>query len=89
MWFLLKPVKINYLFEKKIVNSEGETETKVETICIPLSEEKIEVTLPCRDFSLRMLKFTRTNLKKSNRWLKQLQKVRIETLGDIKFISKN
>ena len=87
---ILVPVRREELIiEKKIVNSEGETDKNIETIRIPLREDRIEVTLQptiLEDVEIYMnqyeeLKHVIENLKE--------EKVHIETVGDIKLTVDN
>jgi uncharacterized protein (TIGR02271 family) len=77
------------IIEKKVLNSEGATTTDadIETIRIPLSEERIEVTLHpsvLEDVEVYMNQYE--ELIQVNETLKE-EKVHIDTVGDINVLS--
>src|SRR4051812_6243305 len=87
---ILVPVRREELIiEKKIVSSEGETDKNIETIRIPLREDRIEVTLqPTILEDVEIYKNQYEELKHVIENLKE-EKVHIETIGDIKLTVDN
>jgi uncharacterized protein (TIGR02271 family) len=87
---ILVPVRREELIiEKKIVNSEGETDKSIETIRIPLREDRIEVTLhPTLLEDVEIYKNQYEEIKQVIETLKE-EKVHIETIGDIKLTFNN
>jgi uncharacterized protein (TIGR02271 family) len=87
---ILVPVRREELIiEKKILNSEGETDKNIETIRIPLREDRIEVTLhPTLLEDVEIYKNQYEELKHVIETLKE-EKVHIETIGDIKLTVNN
>ncbi|MDF2788444.1 MAG: hypothetical protein K0S80_1542 [Neobacillus sp.] len=87
---ILVPVRREELIiEKKIVNSEGETNKNIETICIPIREDRIEVTLhPTLLEDVEIYKNQYEELKDVIKTLKE-EKIHIETIGDIKLTVNN
>lgn len=85
---ILVPVRHEELIiEKKIDNSEGELNENIETIRIPLREDRIEVTLhPTLLEDVEIYKNQYEEVKKVIKTLKE-EKVHIETIGDIKLNS--
>jgi uncharacterized protein (TIGR02271 family) len=85
---ILVPVRREELFiEKKIVNSLGETDKNIETIRIPIREDRIEVTLHptlLEDVEIYMNQYE--EVKHVIETLKE-EKVHIETTGNIKLNS--
>jgi uncharacterized protein (TIGR02271 family) len=84
---ILIPVTCEELIiEKKLLNSEGTKEPQIETIRIPLSEERIEVSLhPTVLNDVDIYKKQFEDLKHVNETVKE-EKVHIDTVGDIKVI---
>ncbi|MFS0778410.1 YsnF/AvaK domain-containing protein [Neobacillus sp. 3P2-tot-E-2] len=82
---ILVPVRREELIiEKEIVNSEGETNKNIETICIPIREDRIEVTLhPTLLEDVEIYKNQYEELKDVIETLKE-EKIHIETIGDIR-----
>ena len=82
---ILVPVRREELIiEKKIVNSQGETNKNIETICIPIREDRIEVTLhPTLLEDVEIYKNQYEELKDVIETLKE-EKIHIETIGDIR-----
>ena len=87
---IMVPVRREELIiEKKIVNSEGETDSNIETIRIPLREDRIEVTLhPTLLEDVEIYQNQYEELKHVIKTLKE-EKVHIETIGDIKLTVNN
>lgn len=87
---ILVPVRREELIiEKKILNSKGETDKNIETIRIPLREDRIEVTLhPTLLEDVEIYKNQYEELKHVIETLKE-EKVHIETIGDIKLTVNN
>jgi uncharacterized protein (TIGR02271 family) len=87
---ILVPVRREELIiEKKIVNSEGETDKSIETIRIPLREDRIEVTLhPTLLEDVEIYKNQYEEIKQVIETLKE-EKVHIETIGDVKLTDNN
>jgi uncharacterized protein (TIGR02271 family) len=87
---ILVPVRREELIiEKKIINSEGETDKDMETIRIPLREDRIEITLhPTLLEDVEIYKNQYEELKHVIETLKE-EKVHIETIGDIKLTDNN
>jgi uncharacterized protein (TIGR02271 family) len=87
---ILVPVRREELIiEKKIVNSEGETNKNIEMICIPIREDRIEVTLhPTLLEDVEIYKNQYEELKDVIETLKE-EKIHIETIGDIKLTVNN
>lgn len=87
---ILVPIRREELIiEKKIVNSEGENDNNIETIRIPLREDRIEVTLhPTLLENVEIYKNQYEELKHVIETLKE-EKVHIETIGDIKLTGNN
>ncbi|MEC1523151.1 YsnF/AvaK domain-containing protein [Neobacillus niacini] len=85
---ILVPVRREELIiEKKIVNSETEMDENIETIRIPLREDRIEVTLhPTLLEDVEIYKNQYEEVKQVIETLKE-EKVHIETIGDIKINS--
>jgi uncharacterized protein (TIGR02271 family) len=85
---ILVPVRREELIiEKKILNSEGETDKNIETIRIPLREDRIEVTLhPTLLEDVEIYKNQYEEIKQVIETLKE-EKVHIETIGDVTFNS--
>ncbi|OIK07182.1 hypothetical protein BIV60_27100 [Bacillus sp. MUM 116] len=74
------------IIEKKIINPEISMDLQIETICIPLSEERIEVTLkPTILEDVEVFKKQYEELIQVNETMKE-EKVQINTFGDIKII---
>ncbi|TDK55376.1 YsnF/AvaK domain-containing protein [Bacillus salipaludis] len=74
------------IIEKKIVNPNSDIDSQIETICIPLSEEHIEVTLnPTVLEDVEVFKKQCEELIQVNETLKE-EKVQINTFGDINVI---
>jgi uncharacterized protein (TIGR02271 family) len=77
------------IIEKKILNPEGTTDTKVETIRIPLSEERIEVTK--HPIILEDVEIYKKKIEEHiqfNVTLKE-EKIHIDTVGDISVMVDN
>ncbi|MEH7177076.1 YsnF/AvaK domain-containing protein [Neobacillus vireti] len=87
---IIVPVRREELIiEKKILNSEGNTDENIETIRIPLREDRIEVTLhPTLLEDVEIYKNQYEELKQVIETLKE-EKVHIETIGDIKLNVNN
>jgi uncharacterized protein (TIGR02271 family) len=87
---ILVPVRREELIiEKKMLDSGGQTDKKVETIRIPLREDRIEVTLhPTLLEDVEIYKNQYEELKHVIETLKE-EKVHIETIGDIKLSVNN
>jgi uncharacterized protein (TIGR02271 family) len=87
---ILVPIRREELIiEKKIVNSEGENDTNIETIRIPLREDRIEVTLhPTLLEDVEIFKNQYVELKHVIETIKE-EKVQIKTIGDIKLTVNN
>jgi uncharacterized protein (TIGR02271 family) len=87
---ILVPVRREELIiEKKVVNSEGETDKSIETIRIPLREDRIEVTLhPTLLEDVEIYKNQYEEIKQVIEILKE-EKVHIETIGDVKLTGNN
>lgn len=87
---ILVPVRREELIiEKKIVNSEGETDKSIETIRIPLREDRIEVTLhPTLLEDVEIYKNQYEEIKQVIETLKE-EKVHIQTIGDVKLTGNN
>ncbi|MEH7490808.1 YsnF/AvaK domain-containing protein [Neobacillus niacini] len=85
---ILVPVRREELIiEKKIINSEGKMDENIETIRIPLREDRIEVTLhPTLLEDVEIYRNQYEEIKHVIETLKE-EKVHIETIGDIKFNS--
>ena len=89
MQFLVPVRREELIIEKKILNSEGETDKNIETIRIPLREDRIEVTLqPTLLEDVEIYKNQYEELKHVIETLKE-EKVHIETKGDIKLTVNN
>jgi uncharacterized protein (TIGR02271 family) len=72
------------IIEKKIANPKGNTDAQMETIRIPLSEERIEVSLhPTVLEEVDIFKKQFEELKQVNDTVKE-EKLHIDTVGDIK-----
>lgn len=85
---ILVPVRREELIiEKKIVNSEGELDENIETIRIPLREDRIEVTL--HSTLLEDVEIYKNQYEEVKQFIETLkeEKVHIETIGDIRINS--
>ncbi|MBT2655437.1 YsnF/AvaK domain-containing protein [Bacillus sp. ISL-18] len=82
---LLVPItREDLIIEKKLANPKDPADTKLETICIPLSEEKIEVKLtPAILNDVEINKNQYQELIQVHEILKE-EKVHIETVGNVK-----
>jgi uncharacterized protein (TIGR02271 family) len=82
---ILVPVtREELIVEKKIVNPEGSKNEQIETIRIPLSEERIEVTLhPTVLENVEIYKNQYAKLLQVNETVKE-EKAHIDIVGDIK-----
>ncbi|MEH7417977.1 YsnF/AvaK domain-containing protein [Neobacillus drentensis] len=82
---ILVPVtREDLIIEKKVANPENPTDTRLETIRIPLSEEQIEVTLtPTILNDVEIEKNHYEELIQVHETLKE-EKVHIETVGNVK-----
>jgi uncharacterized protein (TIGR02271 family) len=77
------------IIEKKILNPESTTDAKVETIRIPLSEERIEVTKhPIIFEDVEIYKKKIEEHIQFNETLKE-EKIHIDTVGDIRVMVNN
>ncbi|WHY02556.1 YsnF/AvaK domain-containing protein [Neobacillus sp. DY30] len=77
------------IIEKKVVNSDGATNNDIETICIPIREDRIEVTLhPTLLEDVEIYKNQYEEIKEVIETLQE-EKVHIETIGDIKVTVNN
>ena len=87
---ILVPVTYeDLIIEKKVTNPENSTDTKLETICIPLSEERIEVTLtPAILNDVEVYKNQFEELIQVHETLKE-EKVDIETVGNVKLVDED
>ncbi|MDQ0972446.1 uncharacterized protein (TIGR02271 family) [Neobacillus niacini] len=87
---ILVPVRREELIiEKKMLNSEGETDKSIETIRIPLREDRIEVTLhPTLLEDVEIYKNQYEEIKQVIETLKE-EKVHIQTIGDVKLTVNN
>lgn len=82
---IIVPVRREELIiEKKIRNPDGATDNEIETICIPIREDRIEVTLhPTLLEDVEIYKNQYEELKEVIETIKE-EKVNIETIGDIR-----
>ena len=84
---ILVPVtREELIIEKKIVNPEGAKDAQIETIRIPLSEDRIEVTLhPTVLEDVEIYQKQYKELIHVNETVRE-EKVHIDTVGDLKVI---
>ena len=87
---ILVPItREDLIIEKNVINPENPADIKLETICIPLSEEQIEVTLtPAILNDVEMFKNQYEELIQVHETLKE-EKVHIETVGNIEVVDEN
>ncbi|MEH7121169.1 YsnF/AvaK domain-containing protein [Neobacillus vireti] len=77
------------IIEKKVANPENPAVTKLETICIPLSEDQIEVRLtPAILNDVEIYKNQYEELIQVHETLKE-EKVHIETVGNVKEVHED
>lgn len=77
------------VIEKKMLLADGTTDEQTETIRIPLSEERIEVTkLPVILENVDVYKKQFEEIIHINETLKE-EKARIETIGDVKLVDES
>jgi len=87
---VLVPVtREDLIIEKKVANPENPTDTKLETIRIPLSEDQIEVTLtPAILNDVEIYKNQYEELIQVHETLKE-EKVHIETVGNVSLANED
>ncbi|WP_160724783.1 YsnF/AvaK domain-containing protein [Bacillus sp. USDA818B3_A] len=86
---LVPIIREDLIIEKKVVSPENPADTKLETIRIPLSEERIEVTLtPALLNDVEVYKNQFEELIQIQETLKH-EKVHIDTVGNVKEVDQD
>jgi uncharacterized protein (TIGR02271 family) len=84
---LVSVTREELIIEKKLLNLESGTEAKIETTRIPLSEDRIEVTLsPTILNDVEIYKNQYEENIQINKNVKE-EKVHINTIGDVKVVT--